>query len=173
MIRMRTIGSAFLLVAAAAVCGGESAVEPDGDTPVDAVFVYFTRAGRQEAVHRTIEPTNAPLEPAIRALLAGPTSAERQAGFTSHFSDITAAAYGAVDVRSDGLAVVDLFDFSQVAPSGSSGGGAQLLAELNLTIFQFEHVRSVIYRFNGSCTRFWNWLGRTCETVRRTDVAVP
>ena len=169
---VRPAVSLLLLLAATTGCGGEAGVEPHGDA-VDTVVVYFTRGGRQEAVRRDIALTSAPLEPAIRALLAGPTPAERQAGYTSHFSESTAAAFNRVEIRSDGLAFVDLFDFSKVAPSGADGGGAQLLAELNLTVFQFEQVRSVIYRFDGSCTRFWNWLERACETVRRADVTMP
>lgn len=162
-----------VLLLAAAACGGEDGIGPVDDGPVDFVLVYFTRDGRQESLRRDIPLTYEPLEPAIRALLAGPTAAERQAGFTSHFSEITAAAFMRVQIREDGLAVVDLFDFSPYTPAAASGGGAQLLAELNLTVFQFGGIRSVIYRFDGSCTQFWRWLERPCVTVRRAEVLPP
>lgn len=168
--RFRLTCALLLVAGIVAGCGSADMVQLQGDGPVDSVLVYFTRAGRQEAVLRHIEPTDAPLEPAIRALMAGPTNAEIEQGFDSHFSAITAAAFHRVEIREDGLAIVDMFDFSRQAPAGADAGGAQLLGELNLTVFQFHQIRSVVYRFEGSCTRFWEWLDQSCLTVRRSDV---
>jgi hypothetical protein len=34
-------------------------------------------------------------------------------------------------------------------------------------VFQFDWVRSVEYRLDGSCDAFWEWLQRSCQVVTR------
>jgi hypothetical protein len=63
--------------------------------------------------------------------------------------------------------VVDFGDFSGIIPNASSSlGSTILLGELNATVFQFPAVRSVEYRFEGSCDAFANWLQLDCEKLR-------
>lgn len=146
---------------------GDSGVEPD-DGPTDEVRVYFTRAGVPQPVTRTIFPTFEPLPVAVVELLEGPTAAERNAGYTSFFQAQTASAFDRIEIRDDSLVVIDFLDFSHIVPEGSTpAGAAMILGEMNHTVFQFSFVRSVIYRFNGSCTRFFTWLRQSCRTIRR------
>ncbi|HSC73993.1 MAG TPA: GerMN domain-containing protein [Gaiellaceae bacterium] len=97
---------------------------------------------------------------AMRALLAGPTTAERRRGYGGWFSAKTAGYLRSVRLRS-GVAYVDFRNFSGVIPNASSScGSALLLAQLNRTALQFRAVRRAIYSFNGSTKAFYEWLQR-------------
>lgn len=131
--------------------------------------------GRSEAdgsVTRDSTPTaavtpTAELREALEDLVRGP--AEGDAGETSSwFSAETADVIRSVAVDSAGHAVVDFRDLRPLIPNASSSAGsAALLNELNATVFQFTGIRSVEYRMDGSCDRFWEWLQYGCQTVTR------
>ncbi len=160
-------GAMALVLAGLLPACGESPAEPVRQ-PVDRVDIYFTRNGRPEPVSRSIAPTFSPLLVSLNLLLSGPTQQERDAGYTSLFGDRTATALSGITMRPDSLATIEFLDFTHIVPEGSTAqGSAQLLGELNNTVFQFTFVKSIVYRINGSCSRFWNWLNRACETVRR------
>lgn len=109
------------------------------------------------------------LADALEALLEGPTGDERSHGYDSWFGADTAGMLNDVSVD-DGRAVVDFADFSGVIPNASTSAGSQmLLVSLNATVFQFEDVTEVEYRFDGSCDAFWNWLQTDCQTVTDPD----
>jgi hypothetical protein len=151
---------------------------PASPTPgPDVVLVWFTCAGpfdpAQPGVGQTgrLVDADATLEErmaaALRALLAGPTETERAAGLTSWFSEATAGALLSVSVD-DGLATIDFGDFSAVIPNAStSAGSAMLISELNATMFQFIEVEGFLYRFDGDCDAFWNWLQAACTVQTR------
>ena len=165
---VRTRRLAFASLASLVFACNDNSVNPGLD---DSVSVFFTRNGAPQAVQRVVPDTHDPLPFALAELLEGPTNAEIADGFSSFFHDRTATGLGKVEIRPDSLAIIDFLDFSHLIPDAASAtGSARLLGELNHTVFQFPSVKSVIYRFNGSCSAFWNWLSQSCRTVRRADL---
>ena len=159
MLKLATV--AFLVFAAAGF-GAVSALEgrpatvsiyaPRGDPGRSCTRVFpLQRAVRKPAV----------LEGAMRALLAGPTRAERRRGYGGWFSARTAGYLRSVRIRGAGVAYVDFRNFSKVIPNASAScGSALLLAQLNRTATQFHAVRRAVYSFNGSARAFYEWLQR-------------
>ncbi len=153
------------------------ALEPcaEGAPPAEApVYAFFTCAGaplpsdpRPVAREAQAADPEGRLEAAVSGLLAGPTQAERQAGYTSFFSEETALALNSAVIDADGLATVDLGDIRFLSNASTSAGSEVLLGELNATVFQFDEIVAVEYRINGSCRAFWEWLQRACEVVPR------
>lgn len=159
-------------------CGdGAPAADPagragarDGRDPADSaapavVRVWLSRGEAPVAVERGVE--EATPEAALRALLSGPTAAERESGLHSWFSAATADAVAGFE-RRNGLAVVDFRGLDRAIPgASSSAGSAMLLSALDSTLFQFPAVDSIEYRLDGSCAAFWEWLQRECRVVTR------
>jgi hypothetical protein len=115
------------------------------------------------------DPT-ARLTAALEALLEGPGSVEADRGYDSWFGPETAGMLNEASVNADGRAVADFAEFSGVIPNASTSAGSQmLLASLNATVFQYDEVTEIEYRFDGSCDAFWNWLQANCQVV--TDPA--
>jgi len=144
----------------------------------DRVFAFFTCADADPPSEAYPVERPAPasadaedrLAAALEALLEGPTDDEQTFGYDSWFGAETAGMLSDVSVDDDGRAVVDFADFSGVIPNASTSAGSQmLLAGLNATVFQFDQVTEIEYRFDGSCDAFWNWLQTECQTV--TDPA--
>jgi hypothetical protein len=165
MTRART--TIVALVALAVACGVTSAAAAPA-TPADdlaVVHVFVPRSGpgancaRVYPLKRTVRKS-AVLTGAMRALLAGPTAAERARGYGGWFSSKTANKLHAVHIGR-GVAYVDFYDFRRVIPNASSSrGSALLLAELNTTATQFPSVRRAVYSFNGDRRGFYEWLQR-------------
>lgn len=143
-------------------CGGAStASTAEADEMV--VAVYFTCGddvtGTPIAVSRVVPRSTGVLRASLDALLAGPTADERAAGLESWFSDETAGMVTSVDLDPDGSATVDFADLRPVIPNASASAGSQLLLQqLDATVFAHEAVRSVVYRIDGSCEAFTEWL---------------
>ncbi|MCJ7628107.1 MAG: GerMN domain-containing protein [Longimicrobiales bacterium] len=113
-------------------------------------------------------PLSADLRTALERLLRGPTAPPQTAGAHSWFSRETADALRSATVDSTGHATVDFNDLRPLIPNASSSAGsASLLEELNSTVFRFPGIRSVEYRMEGSCDRFWEWLQYECHRVMR------
>ncbi len=86
----------------------------------------------------------------------------------SWFTSATAGALRSVSIDSVGHAIVDFADLRTLIPNASSSAGSEmLLAELNTTVFSVTAIRSVDYLIEGRCDLFWEWLQRSCQTVRR------
>jgi hypothetical protein len=114
---------------------------------------------------RQVPKTTSVLRAAVGQELGGPTGSESA---TSLFSAATAAVPFDVNL-SNGAAVVD-FDpsLATIIPGASaSAASAELIAELDATVFQFPSVTSVEYRLGGSCAAFWSWLQQACHTETR------
>ena len=98
------------------------------------------------------------LRGAMRALLAGPTRAERTRGYGGWFSVGTAGRLRSVRIAHN-VAFVDFHDFSRVIPNASTScGSALLLAQLDRTAKQFPDVHRTVYSFDGSRRAFYEWL---------------
>lgn len=161
----------FLLIGVAALA--TAVPEPEALPPASGraeVKVFMPRGGpglscaRVYPLRRTVT-TPAVLTGAMRALLAGPTTAERRRGFDGWFSSKTADKLRTVRVR-DGVAYVDFSDFRRVIPNASSScGSALLLAQLDNTARQFPSVRRAVYSFNGDRRAFYEWLQREPPTL--------
>lgn len=129
----------------AAACGLPAVQPGDGRTVVVLFHACEPRSGPGlDAVpaRRVAVPAGAdPLEAAVRAQLAGPTEAEKAAGYQSNFGPGTAATPFTVRRLEGGLAVVDLHPSIQRQPMVfvSNAEARQLVAALG----QFPGVERV------------------------------
>jgi spore germination protein GerM len=147
-------------------CGGSTPSAPPSSsppaTPVAELRVFFVPRGTDPCgtvapvVRKVVGPVTAEL--ALRELLAGPTAAEADAGFTSIFGPPTADALLGVIVV-DGIARVSFRDLRHVIPNASSScGSAALVAALDATLAQVPGVRGARYSFAGDEAAFYEWL---------------
>jgi hypothetical protein len=156
-------------VAAIAAVSGLACGDTDGGgllTDLHDVQVWFSVDEEPVPAQRRVG--GAPLDGALRALVVGPTPEERADGMRSWFSRETRGVLRRVRAE-DGDVVVDFReDLPTLIPGASSSAGSeQLLMALDSTMFQFDWVRSVEYRLEGSCDAFWEWLQRSCQVVTR------
>lgn len=115
------------------------------------------------AVQRAVPDDDDDLTAAVLALLAGPTAAERAAGFRSWFSADTAGRLNEAKVNEDGHAVINLQTFSHIIPNASTSAGSEhLMAEIGWTVAQFPAVETFEVQFDGSCDLFGDWLQTGC-----------
>lgn len=99
----------------------------------------------------------------LQSLLAGPTSEEKQQGYTSLFSGQTEDALRDAIIRGD-TAYVNLKDIRQTIPNASSScGSAQMLAEVNQTLRQIPGVSRVILAIDGNVKTFYDWIQMGCS----------
>lgn len=120
-----------------------AAVAPTPAAETRAVSVYFLRGETLAPAARTIAGDAVATE-ALRALLAGPTAAERETGLGSAIPAGTAVRSVAV---AGGTATVDL------TGAFETGGGtlsmAARLAQVTYTVTQFPTVSRVVYELDG------------------------
>lgn len=125
---------------------------------VVTVFYGCGVDGSPLPTYRLVPASAATLRASLEQLLSGPTAPESAAGLQSWFSPATAGMLAGVTVQ-DGRAVVDFHDLRAVIPNASSSAGsAMLLSQLDATVFQFPSVSSVVYRIDGDCQAFTEWL---------------
>ncbi len=162
---MRARAAAVLLIVSALLAASSGMGRSASAVETARVSVFFPRGAasadcsRVGALSRRVEKP-AVLRGALRALLRGPTSAERARGYGGWFSTRTAGALRSVYIRR-GIAYIDFRDFSRAIGSASSScGSALLLAQLDRTSTQFSSVTGAVYSFNGSATSFYEWLQR-------------
>lgn len=140
------------------------------------VKVYFHRGqggdpDRVVAVRRTVPRSPKVATAALTQLLAGPTRAERDAGYWSHFSAATEGMLRGVRVA-DRIGYADFRDLRLIIPNASSSAGsAALLAELDRTFQQFGTVRTTVYSFNGDVAAFYEWLQMVPPVTTPPDLA--
>jgi hypothetical protein len=148
-----------------AIAAGASAA-PDRPPPTIGVQIFAPRGAPGPSCRRVFPlpreaRTPAVLTGAMRALLRGPTAAERVQGYGGWFSAKTAGMLRGARV-SNGVAYVDFRNFSRVIPGASSScGSAVLLAQLDRTAMYFPTVRRAVYSFDGSVRAFYEWLQRS------------
>lgn len=152
--------------------------------PRDPVFVYLLRNDADGYRRADYDPLPRPsrgargpgerIQVAIEELFRGTTRAERRNGYVSAFSRDTADLVLRAELRGRRV-VVDFRDFrrDQGAWSTSAGGSISLM-QLSRTVFEFERVRSVLFRIERSCARFWTFLqAGGCEIVHRGGARTP
>jgi spore germination protein GerM len=166
--RLLTLMAAVALMGAMLVGCGNDETESVSDTTTtpapatEELTLYFSRdsddCAEVEAVTRTME-SGITLELALTELLAGPTDSERDAGFGSWFSADTAGMLDSVDIE-DGLAMVSFDSALREVISGASSscGSANLLAQLDATVGEFDEVDRAVYALDGDVGAFYEWL---------------
>jgi lipoprotein-anchoring transpeptidase ErfK/SrfK len=132
------------------------------------VLVYFTRGEQLVPVSRTPAVT-APLKQALRALVAGPTAAEKTRGYLTSVPSGT--TFRGVRLAG-GIATVDL------SKRFESGGGTlsmrARLAQLVYTATQFPTVKGVRIALNGHVVDYLSGDGiDVSQPLRRADYAAP
>lgn len=102
------------------------------------------------------------IEASLEELLNGPTSREKNTGFTSFFSDKTKSALKNIRVV-NGVVYLNLNDIRRVIPNASSScGSAQLLVQIDTTAKQFSEVKKVIVAIDGKPSVFYDWIQVGC-----------
>ena len=118
-----------------------------------------SNCARVSSAKRTVK-TPGVLAGAMRALLAGQTSAEKKNGYHGWFTRKTTGYLRKAHIAKK-IAYIDFRNFSKIIPNASTScGSALLLAQLNRTATQFAGVNRAIYSFNGSSKAFYAWLQR-------------
>ncbi len=165
-MRLRIVLFASIVAAVLVSVDGVPSVAATTDSAAAAsVRIYVPRGDpgpgcvRVQPLARTVRGP-AVLAGALRALLAGPTAAERRRGYGGWFSARTAGRLRSVRIVA-GVAYVDFRRFSHLIPNASTScGSALLLAQLDRTARQFPSVRAAVYSFDGSRAAFYEWLQR-------------
>jgi germination protein M len=161
-------GAVLVLAALLAACGGSSG-GPSGSpsatagpsqssssttspttsptaAATTAQSLYFLRDGKLGVAERSVAPATMPATAAVRALLAGPSSAERAAGLSTKLPEgIRLRSL----VISAGVATVNLTHAPDAAP-GDDTSGMPGTAELVYTLTRFSTVSAVAIQINGT-----------------------
>jgi hypothetical protein len=152
-----------------AATGVTTTPTPEPTTPQHrtmTVRIYFHQhapgpefdPGKVMPVSRTVPQSSKVATAALNALLRGPTTGERAAGYWSLFSNDTAGMLRSVRI-SGGTGLADFRDFRRLVPKATSSyGSAALLAELDATLRQFPTIKHTLYAFNGDVAAFYAWL---------------
>lgn len=112
---------------------------------------------------REVPRTQAVATAALQQLFAGPTEAERAAGYRSPFSAATAGLLKRVHIT-QGTAYVDLHDLRAQLPGvTSSCGAAEFNQSIERTLRQFATVRRVLLAIDGDPRRLAEWMGQDCD----------
>lgn len=150
----------------------ETPTKPD-PTAGPTVKVFFSTGdgsdcGEVTGFFRDSTGVVAPIRYALDELVAGPTTAEETQGASSWFSSATAGSIRSINLRSNGLLIVDFADIRSTIPGASSSCGSEaLLANLTATVFRFPVVERVRFEILGHCDLFYNWLQRDCTVIER------
>ncbi len=114
-------------------------------------------------VMRQHPKTRAVARAALEELFKGPTQEEQALGYSSRFSEKSAAMLKGVTIRKN-TAYVDLKDQREaLADAGLSCSAVQLLSEMTRTMKQFRTVKGVIFAIEGSPKEFYDWLNIPCR----------
>ncbi|MBC7294318.1 MAG: GerMN domain-containing protein, partial [Thermoleophilia bacterium] len=108
------------------------------------ISVYFTRDEKITPVHRVIPQTKEVGAAAIKALLAGPTAAEKAFGLGTNIPDGT--TFLGLSIK-NGVATLDLS--KEYASGGGSLSMFARLAEVVYTLTQFPSVKGVQLKLDG------------------------
>lgn len=139
---------------------------PDGGTVLRVYYTCGTPAQPtpDAFVRRAVPTTDLVLTGTLQQMVAGPTAEEREAGYTSYFSNATADSFAGVSLDAR-VATVDFSGLDVIEGIDSEPGSDFFLAELNANVFQFGTIDSVEYRLDGSCEDFFALLGQPCTAI--------
>jgi len=172
LLPLLLIAAALVIVAGAALltaCGGSSggstpgpttrvtvapsgsatataspSTSPSAGPAVTTIRVYFLRDEKLGVAERRVAHTTMPATAAMRALLAGPTAAEKAAGLTSTVPEGTELL---------GLSITGAIAHVDLSDAFASGGGSLSMtarvAQVVYTLTRFPTVRSVEFLIGG------------------------
>ncbi|WP_053367867.1 GerMN domain-containing protein [Bacillus sp. FJAT-27245] len=142
----------------------------------NSILVYFECQGVEDqpkSVLREVksgEKVESRIEYAVKHLIRGPSKEELKEGFISIFNEETADSLQSIELQDSGHLIVDFADFSKIIPNGSASASSFAMMEtLNKTVSQFAEVKTIEYRFDGSCAEFFGWIQQTCTTYEADD----
>jgi spore germination protein GerM len=174
-VKARRLRALVPLLALALLAAGQAAAA----TTLRVYFNHAQRAGTEAdcaivfELRREVPPTAAVATAALQQLFAGPTEAERAAGYRSPFSAATAGLLKRVHIE-HGTAYVDLNDLrDSLAGATSSCGAAEFNTAIERTLRQFSTVRRVILAIDGDPRRFYEWMGQECDLTNDGCDAAP
>jgi hypothetical protein len=110
-------------------------------SPVTSVYLYFLRHGKLGVAERRVPQTTMPATAAMKALLKGPTAAERAAGLDSAVASQARLNHLTV---SGGVATVDLSRYPTGAPTDVA------LGQIVYTLTRFPTIKRVRIQIDGS-----------------------
>lgn len=154
-----------------AACDEELAPEPG----VDEVLTYFMCEPPPAEPRALIREGSSSSEPAeelriaIEALLAGPTAAERERGYSSVFPPNSEDLLARVAWQEDGLAIIDFHQAVTEGALNSSHNRFVLFRTLEETAFQFDAVTAIEYRLEGSCADFAAYFETICDHTVKSE----
>ena len=153
---------ALVAVLLLAACGEQGDSDPPASPePGETVEIFLSANSPDDcaavvAVKREVEGLP-DLEKVMRALLAGPTDAEKAQNLGGWFDEKTAGMLNSAEVF-DGVAQVDFKDLRSVIPNASSScGSAGLLAQLDSTARR-AGADNTLYSIDGDTGTFYEWL---------------
>ena len=110
-------------------------------SPVTSVYLYFLRHGKLGVAERRVPQTTMPATAAMKALLRGPTAAERAAGLNSALAPQARLVHLTV---SGSVATVDLSRYPTGAPTDVA------LGQIVYTLTRFPTIKRVRIQIDGS-----------------------
>ena len=114
-------------------------------------------------VLRNVSGTMPYAEQSLRALFAGPTDDEKNAGFQSLFNTSTARVLRSVKIV-ENVALVNLKDIRTLIPNANSScGSAQFIAEIEKTLKELPDVYQVYMAIDEDPSRIYEWLQLGCS----------
>jgi hypothetical protein len=100
----------------------------------------------------------------LEELFQGPTAEEKEAGYSSWFSEETKDILLGIEFPEEGLAQVDLIDIRLIIPgANSSCGSAQFISSVEETLKQFEEIERVLISLEGDAEAFYEWMQIGCN----------
>jgi Immunoglobulin-like domain of bacterial spore germination/Sporulation and spore germination len=139
------MGAVVALAAAAALAAGAAAGGSQSRLAQSSVAIYLVRGAKVTPVRRLVPQTSAPARASLLALLRGPTSGERRAGYTTMLPSRTALRDLAL---AHGTLTVDLS--SRFQAGGGSLSMQLRVAQVVFTATQFPSIKRIAFRLDGS-----------------------
>ena len=147
---------------------------PAPEPGVDEVLTYFMCEPPPAEPRAVIREAGSSSEPdeelriAIEALLAGPTGAERERGYSTVFPPNSELLAG-VEWQEDGLAIIDFDEAVTEGALNASHNRFVLFRTLEETAFQFDAVTAIEYRLEGSCADFATYFETMCDHTVKSE----
>jgi hypothetical protein len=119
-------------------------------------------------IFRTVDSSTALLTNTMEQLVAGPTTEERNDGFTSFWSPDTANAINSVQLAEGAVLVNFGTPVTTLTGIDEEPARSFFLADIYTSLFQYERVNSVELRLGSDCEAFFALLGQGgCTVVDR------
>lgn len=147
--------------------GDAGTLVPTPNNDQTEITVFFLQGEELVPVARSVPATTGVLRASLEALLAGPTTEEREAGLGSLVGGDESSLLD-VTIDSNGKAVIDLASSAISGAVGTTAGSSGFAGQLYATVFQFPTVTSAEFRIDGSCEAFHRAMeSPVCRVIER------